>query len=173
VKLVGENYATLLPRLRSFTRVLVTGPQRTGTTIGAKMLSVDLGLEFLADKILIGAPHCEGVERLLASGRDGFVLQCPGVANEIRALAREGVAVVWMVRNEADAAASWQKLGGDPGRPARRNARWLAWRAGIPNAFELRYESLGGHPLWVPKEERVGWGPRKISRDSRFHKEIF
>jgi len=167
------NYGDLLPLLHPFDRVLVTGPQRAGTTIAAKILSVDLGLEFLADKILIGGPHHENLIRLLNSGRTGFVLQCPGVANEIRTVARAGVATVWMMRDEADVAASWAKLGGDPGRPARRNARWAEWQSGIPNAFELQYESLEGHPLWVPKEERVGWGPRKISRDSRFYSEIF
>ena len=34
-------------------------------------------------------------------------------------------------------------------------------KAKIHNPFEVEYESLREHPLWVPKEERLDWEPRR------------
>jgi hypothetical protein len=37
-------------------------------------------------------------------------------------------------------------------------------RARRKHCFELSYEALQSHPLWAPKEERLGWRPTQIER---------
>jgi hypothetical protein len=33
----------------------------------------------------------------------------------------------------------------------------------VTHPFEVEYESLSEHPLWVPKAQRAGWGPRQTA----------
>jgi hypothetical protein len=71
--------ADLVPMLRdaAHTRITVTGPQRSGTTISAKILAEELGYEFISE----GCVAVDDLERFYAifRTRDRFVLQAPGL----------------------------------------------------------------------------------------------
>ena len=43
----------------------------------------------------------------------------------------------------------------------------------ILHPFEVAYEVLSEHPLWVPPEDRNDWGPRCIDVEDKFHDEVW
>src|SRR4051812_34302210 len=91
------DLTALLPRLRSAKQILVTGPQRSGTTIGARILAQELGLKFYPEEST-GPYNLRRTCQLLDQETD-FVLQSPGMAAYCHLL---GIAVVFMRRDVLD-----------------------------------------------------------------------
>jgi len=160
-----------------FERVLVTGPQRSGTRIAAKMIAQDIGYKYV-DELDFGVHDREAFERILEDTR--IVVQCPTMCHAIHKYADDETLVVLMVRDLDDIAASEERIGWEAGpyaeyhnygmsdkqaiRHRRHGGRIAAikyghWRARqrdlIEHYVELEYESLAGHPLWIPKEQRI------------------
>jgi len=106
-----------------------------------------------------------------------FVLQAPAICNVVHKLSRPDVAIVLVRRNLDDIRASelrvnWtgqerelRQYGLTEGNIAQ--VKYDYWdehqKALIHNPFEVEYESLREHPMWVPKGERVGFGPRQYA----------
>jgi len=181
------DYSEALAQIKilGLSRGVVSGPQRAGTTICAKMLALDLGLEFLSEAWLEGGRPVQTLNRILV-GHDRFVIQAPGPSRHLHKLALRGAFVVWMRRDMADIVASQERVKWDDTSQLRAydaqqgpiaQVKLDFWRqrqrGQIEHAFEIEYESLTVHPLWVPKEDRADWHERQISADNRFRPEIF
>lgn len=184
----------MFEHLRKHDRLLVTGPQRSGTTICAKMISVDTGHTFLSEAHLVGGSHIDDQWHKLADlvkTRQRIVVQCPSLSRWIHDFSSEDTLIVFMRRKIRDIVASEKRIGwGDSAQravykkalrcyefPATvAEAKYLFWeevqRSVVHHWLEIEFESLKDHPLWVPAERRVDFGPRQISEDGRFAAEI-
>ncbi len=161
--------------------ILVSGPQRSGTTIAAKMAAKDTGYEYI-DEGQFDAGARATFSRIV-NYRTGIVVHCPGMSYAIHEFANEDRLVVWMVRDVEDIYASEQRVGwwkNGPYRELRKygytdegakgylegggriaRVKYEYWervqRDKIPHWLEIEYESLCYHPMWVPKELRVNF----------------
>ena len=166
--------------LSTFDKVIVTGPQRSGTTICAKMIAADLGYKFYPEErvgIRLPSALWELVDK-----EHRFVVQCPALCHCIEEFSADDVAIVLMRRDVADIVASEERIKFQRKRAPEltqygrkdgvlSEVRYDYWekhqRPYIAHAFEIEYESLSEHPLWVPKEQRVDFGPRQTRQGRR------
>ena len=136
--------------------------------------AADLGYTFYPEE-RIGIRNPALLHDLIAN-QHRFVVQCPALCHCIEEFSADDVAIVLMRRDVADIVASEERI-----KFQRKRARELTqygrkdgvisevrydhWekhqRPYIAHAFEVEYESLGAHPLWVPKEQRAGFSPRQ------------
>lgn len=158
--------------------VVVTGPQRSGTTIAVRILAAEFGYRYV-DEEEFGIHDTERAKLLLARGN--CVLQAPGLCHTAHTL---GVPVVMMRRivediRESEDRIGWREKYG--GANLRIEQHKYALRFGIYGdnialikyycwdnlqkqyctSFDLDYESLRGHPLWKEKEERQEFTARQ------------
>lgn len=161
--------------LNRYRKILVTGPQRAGTTIAARMISADTGMryvdedEFLRDRRDLLAPFLESDEPM--------VIQCPALCRYAHELVNDRDAVVLMRREPADIIASQRRIGWNAERlelsryglkeGVIARVKYAYWethqRQRIVNAIELPYESLAGHRLWVDPLQRSNFAPRQTT----------
>lgn len=143
--------------------IIVTGPQRSGTRIGAKMIAHDLKYEYIDE-----ADFKISREELFFSilkNKKNIVIQAPAMFYKIRDFPKREVAVVMMMRDIKDIKASEKRVNWK-GKPAEQNrlktnhhpaeAKYRIWEE-IKHDLdyhELYYEDLKEHKLWVPKEKR-------------------
>jgi len=180
--------------LSEFNQVLVTGPQRSGTAICAKMIATDLGYRFMAESHMWdgGRDTEEWVTLRRVLGKyDNITVQCPMQCRWIHQFSADNVAIVMMLRNLEDIRASELRIGWNDWRQRRMYeglvggsddrhiavVKWLYWeqaqKSTILHPFEVAYEFLVEHPLWVPSEDRNNWGPKCIDVEDKFHDEIW
>ena len=158
--------------------ILVTGPQRAGTRICARMIAFDLPHRFV-DELEIYTDSLYELWQVIHYQRGTpVVVQCPALmyASLYTAAAypywsTDGLAVVLVRRPLADIYASEERVGWHwgfvehvhyhrEGRPVAQ-AKYDWWDDQVTrlryhrlNVFEVEYESLRDHPLWLPKEQR-------------------
>lgn len=186
--------------LESFDKILVTGPQRTGTRICAEMIMRDLdrpmqGHNVLyVDEALLNFDSLAGLYDVMVDDRL-LVIQCPALARYIHHFGhRDDVAMVWMQRDIEDIVASQQRVGWrggsaellrydrpllahaftpDSAAPAMvKNEFWYqVQRPRIKHPHEVEFESLAGHRLWVPKEKRADFEWFQTSEERDGHHE--
>ena len=171
----------MFEHLREWHRILVVGPQRSGTRIGAEMISHDTGFWFIPEEYF-AVDSLNQLWRLFQTNHD-IVVQAPALTCYAHTLGMldPSLGVVMMMRPLEDILASQKKIrwrweepelirlgiaGGGTGAAALE--RYYRWEHGQKDALgrqatEVEYESLSGHPLWVPKERRVNFGPRQTS----------
>jgi hypothetical protein len=153
--------------LNKFKYILVTGPQRSGTRIAAKIIAHDVGHRYVDETEI----HTDSLYTLvwLLSGDERVVVQCPALSRYVHFFGdRDDVLIVWMVRARWDIKASQERIGWewelleqfryDTTRPiAQAKHRYWAFtqRPVIKHWYEVHYEKLSDHPLWVPKERRA------------------
>lgn len=157
--------------------ILVTGPQRSGTRIGAKIIAHDTGHAYI-DENEFDVRKVE-LFREVVKGNN-IVVQCPGMCRTIEQYSAQDVLIVLMRRAIKDIIASEKRVGWQTGPYSeyelygirRQVAKWYRGRdlkpiselkyrywdeyqkAKIMNYIELEYESLSGHPLWIPAASR-------------------
>lgn len=173
----------LLPLLKGFDAVLVTGPQRSGTTIAARIIAKALGYRY-ADEAECDIHDPYKADALLVKGQ--VVLQAPGLSCYAQGFT---CAVVFMYR-EIDAIRrsedriGWREAYGGANFKAEQTkydriyhvtgdnialVKYYVWEAiqrGLcEHPFELDYESLKDSPLWVEKEERTTFTDRQWQKD--------
>jgi hypothetical protein len=173
--------------LARFSVILVTGPQRSGTTICARMIEHDLGYKYLD----------EGRWKVW-NGMDAFqqsrihipcVLQGPGLLKDVGRFGQmDDTAVVVMRRELKHILASQERVNWNvwaakeishynitPGSPADLEpAQWVAWvkynwwerigRSQVKHPYEVEYEDLRLHSMWVDKDGRSEFGARQYRR---------
>ena len=90
-----------------FQHVLVTGPQRSGTRIAAKILACDTGYRYV-DETEIHTDSLYALSILLVpDGPERLVVQCPALCRDIHFFGeRDDVQIVMMRRSLADIKAS-------------------------------------------------------------------
>lgn len=163
--IVKKAKLSIFDSLGKFSKIIISGPQRSGTRVAAKMAAHDTGHRYV-DEVDIGIHDLQQLRALHAS-ETNFVVQCPALCRWVHEFGDEDTAIVMMKRDPDDIAASeerigWkgnqnelQKYGLTEGSSAE--AKYLYWkqqRPQIANAFEVEYEDLKEHPLWIPKDER-------------------
>lgn len=155
----------------AFRFVLITGPQRSGTRIAARIIAHDLPHRYV-DETEIHTDSLYALATLLAQ-TEGVIVQCPALCRDIHFFGdRDDVLIVMMMRDLLDIRASQDRVGWtgswEPLEQFRyrvetniADAKYHYWqesqRSRIKNWLELRYEDLSGHSLWIPKERRVGF----------------
>jgi len=156
-----------------FDRIYVTGPQRSGTTICARMICHDTGYEFRDSE---KHNRHDGLwMRKRNAGRTRFVQHCPFLARTIGQVSAVSTLVVYLRRDIRDIIKSQHRINW---RDGKERARWpgATWdtiaerkyaywetrqRQHVRHWLEVQYESLRDHPLWVPKKRRRGFGKRQ------------
>ena len=156
--------------------ILVTGPQRSGTTICARMIAHDTGHTYI-DEARFGI--WDGKKAVsIAKVNKPCVIQGPGLLK--RASFPFFDAVVLMRRNVGEIAASLERSPEVYSRlvveypeilwctSRKRHLPVLMYtvfchcaRDRIKNLVRIKYDTLDQHPLWVPKEERIEWTRRQ------------
>jgi hypothetical protein len=168
----------LIERLNRFTKIVVTGPQRSGTTIATKILATELGYEFLREETF----HIHRLDLLcdIIMKRDRFVVQAPTMSGCCHYFT--GVAVVFMRRKIGEILFSERRVNWfrsdfekakyfDDTNRSSAEVKYDAWdrfqkRMLQGRGFDLEYDALRGHPLWVPQKERSEFSRRQIERHS-------
>jgi hypothetical protein len=162
--------------LQNFNKILVTGPQRSGTTICSRMIADSLGYQCIDESKAIEFT-VEGVRSsvLRALERDRVVLQAPSAASFCHLLP-EQIAIVYMIRNVQDIIHSQNRINWKGNyfelklleAPFGESCvfkyiKWKEQKLLIKHAFEVDYESLKTHNLWVNPEIRKNFHKKQTS----------
>lgn len=157
-------------------KIVVSGPQRSGTTICAKMIAEDTGHICLLEETFSGQNFWGDFENLYKTliGKSNIVCQVPSLSPYVHLLPKD-VAVVFMIRDISEILASenrisWQdqkrqleRYFREDGKPSE--LKYDVWynyqRPRITHCYEVPYNNLKDHPLWVSKENRANFGPRQ------------
>jgi len=181
VFLLGE--VIMFERLTKHNVILVSGPQRSGTTIAAKMIAADTGYGNI-DETGYGVYSRKRFTAIIC--QDRIVVQCPTMSHVLHKVATDETLVVFMVRDLEDIVASERRINWTIGpykelanyglsRKAARRYRhhggqvaplkyafwWGTQRELVPHYLELDYESLSAHPLWVSREQRAQFNAKQ------------
>lgn len=144
------------------------------------MISNDLGYTFYEENSI--ETYSLDLTRKLLDTETEFVLQAPGICRHVHELSAPDIAIVLMRRATHDIHASerrvnwfgsihnkWEleRYGLTKGSIAE--AKYLYWdgvqRELIHNPFEVEYESLSAHPMWIPREERVNFRTKQYKHE--------
>lgn len=163
--------------LHSYKKIVVTGPQRSGTTLIARAIAYDLSREYVDEQAFIATDYLRWRQEM--DKQRSFVMQAPGMCRYVHEYGDDDtVAVVLCRRNVEDIVASQERIGwkheayelslyGLTPQDGRRIAdvKYEFWeqhqQAKIFNSFVVEYEDLEEHPLWIPKAKRANFGPRQ------------
>jgi hypothetical protein len=170
----------MFEHLADFDVILVSGPQRSGTTVCARMVAQDTGHQLIDESEYHF--HNEAHWRQIIQIGGKVVVHCPAMCHLVHEFADdERVAIAFMLRDVRDIISSQERIGWtqreEPRELAKYNADygpvslvkyefWARVQCGLfppERCFEIEYESLAGHPLWVPSEKRVNFGHRQTS----------
>lgn len=176
------NLSKFIEQLSRFKSVLVTGPQRSGTTIAAHILSAELKKRYV-DENEIGI--YDWVRALRLMSEEPSVIQAPGLMYFCTMFVRPEFALVIMRRSlneihSSEERIGWRTVYGGANVQAE-NDRYQAtfgvtaidgdiaamkydiWetrqKKTCSNAFELEYNDLKSHPLF--NSERSHFGDRQ------------
>lgn len=168
------SYADVLQACDGVRAVLVTGPQRSGTTFTSKVLADDLRWRY-RDEVDFHVDN-ETEWRHLTGTVVRAVVQCPSMMRHVHDVP-DDVLVVVMRRPVAAIVESQRRIGWrwerpeldryglDEGVIADVKYRW--WDAhkheGPARWVELAYSDMATHPRWVPADRRVNFAPKQIA----------
>lgn len=156
--------------LKKFKKLLVTGPQRSGTTIAANVLARELGYKYV-DESHVKTRSLTSLFKMLTN-RESMVVQGPCFSSIAHWVDTPETAVVMMIRGVDEIRSSEARIDWKWEKGELRNyfledgvisvAKYDAWeRFQKPNMlvpyFELHYCSLSNHPMWIDKEGRKGF----------------
>lgn len=168
----------MFEHLKKWSRILVVGPQRSGTRIAATMIAHDTDYWFVGEEE-IGVDSLNRLWKILQISHR-IVVQCPALTCYAHLLARPdpGLCVVMMRRDLDDIKASeerifwkWEpteliRMGVTGGNSAQlKYQRWNGSQKADLGAqgYEVEYSSLEQHGLWIAKPARGRFGPRQTS----------
>lgn len=148
--------------LKSFKKILVTGPQRSGTTIAAKIIAEELQYKYIDERAVDVRSLTKLYEKL--TDKNNLIIHGPCFCSMIHWLDAPDTAVVLVRRDTDEIKKSEQKIGWNEEEFELKNyftkqgtiakIRYSVWEnfqqptMKIP-AFELEYKSLSDHPLWI------------------------
>lgn len=158
----------MFEHLARWARIVVTGPQRSGTTICAQMIAMDTGHAFI-DEVEFSVYDHGCFARLLE--RERIVVQAPSMFTWI--LDNPGGLYVVLVRRPLEEIhASEHRIGWGVWEPTERlllgtqdraaETKYARWERSKPRDYlEVEYLSLRDHPLWV--QDRAGWANKQTT----------
>jgi hypothetical protein len=163
-----------LKGLDQFDHILVTGPQRSGTTIASHILAHDLEYKYIDERTVSVRSFTKLFQQLTSDIKS--VIQGPCFASECHWIDTPNTAVVFMIRDTQEIRASQKRIDWKEEELELANyfrtkgpiseLRYRVWNnfqkhmMKVP-FFELDYQSLSSHPLWVEKEERKNFRSRQ------------
>ena len=170
--------------LKTYSKILVTGPHRSGTTISAKMIASDLGYPPVIEEKSWFGNDIEPLRWWLEGYSKPCVCQAPFAAHAAHSF-NDDVLVIFMIRDVSDIQQSEQKMmheGGEPvnwagiqltetrlyntgqiGKPISmiKYENWEHQKPKIKHWLELSFEDLRSHPMWI--EDRKGFHVRQTN----------
>ena len=157
----------MFQHLSKYSRILVTGPQRSGTRLVAQAIAHDTGHTYVDEKDIFVENVDMARTKLI---QPNTVLQCPGLSYCIDDLADAFTLVVMVKRPVADIVASqerikWPKeahefekngVTGEVREPIAefKYRKWEEQKRTITNTLEVNYKDMEKHPVWNAKHER-------------------
>jgi hypothetical protein len=173
----------MFEHLKNFEIIVITGPQRSGTHICGKMVSNDTGIKWFGER-----PPRMDTRKLIAGEesrliRDDlpYVWTAPRICRWCHIIGQEpGVAVIFMHRNINDIIKSQERIGWKSNEIQLSLYNDVGYFEGnsceakydyfekyqkdkIPNLFEVEYESLNSHKLWIDKSLRVNFHKKQTT----------
>lgn len=163
----ANSLAAVIEKARGFRKVLVTGPQRSGTTIGARVLAAELGYTFVSEKDVKTHSLARLHKRLFTWRRE--VIQGPCFGSICHYIDTPRTLVVFMRREVSEIVASEQRIGWNEHQwelanyfresgtiAAVRYECWEKFQRELMEVpwIELAHASLAQHRLWVDSEKR-------------------
>ena len=172
-----NSYSEVVKSLKLLNKkqIIVTGPQRSGTVFTANVLAKDLGLPLVEETAFDTHNLPKFME--IVNNKSSYVMQAPGMSPYVHTLTKP--VIIWMHRNVKDILRSqiridWtnkhEKVETDKyfthdSVPAStiKTDYWERFQRHLleDRAYDLDYESLKDHPMWVDKEDRVNFGERQ------------
>jgi len=159
----------MITKLSNEERVLVTGPQRSGTRIAAKIIANDLGYKYV-DEDEFGVYD---IARFLGiyEQQTNIVIQCPSMSRYAHLFNHEGTFIVFMMRDVAEIIASQKRINWTADKEERRRygnvkderpisvIKYDYWeRVQKPMTLkylEMNYNDLSTSHLWISKANRL------------------
>lgn len=176
--------------LKRHSRIIVTGPQRSGTRIGAQMIAHDTEHRYV-DEVEFGVNQPDPFFKVLE--QENIVVHCPGMmqwpGTNLKRVIEVPIFTVVMRRCIEDIQASMQRInwGSWHAEAMHYGLRQVAHDAWIRDAIpaikyayfdskqapeiepemllNLQYDNLSRHPMWVDKSQRTNfkWNQTAVS----------
>lgn len=163
----------MFEHLAVYPKIVVTGPQRSGTRIAAQMIAADTGHQFVDEVDFLIKD--EDLFRAVLVQRQKIVVQAPHMLKDMVDDPPPDVFVVLMRRDLDEVHASadrirWaEELGGnltelrkfgltEGDSAAVKYEYWDSHDKKVPYV-EVEYNSLRAHPMYIPPELRKDFGP--------------
>jgi len=157
--------------LSTFQKIVVTGPQRSGTTICGKMISNDLKLPYIDESHFDVHDHEKFIEQI--NSIEKYVIQAPAVFKQCMEIKNDDIIVVIMKRNieeilDSQKRIEWEgwnlgelkKLGLNSGNSCEEKYN-LFKKIQPKNYMVINYDDLKSHDMWVDKKHRISFGPKQ------------
>jgi hypothetical protein len=158
----------MFEHLKTYSRIIVSGPQRSGTRIASRMIASDCDYKYIDEKeFKVSNTHL--LDALMQS--ENIVVQAPGVCHLLHTLSYHSLLICLMIRPTNDIEASEQRINWDnscrklelshygktEGSPSK--AKYDFWHSAQkpqlePHCLEINYKSLKDHPLYIKKQDR-------------------
>ena len=151
-------------------RIVVTGPHRSGTTIAAQMIARDTGYRYVDEADDVAGFYPDHLDLWLKQKLDspGVVVQGPSLLKMLVDSPPSDTLVVLMRRSSADVLVSEQSTGWEyrqreleifgHAEGDTTAIKYAYWAANPPScSTEIEYESLSDHWAWVDESARDGW----------------
>ena len=156
---------------RTFERVFVSGPQRSGTRIVAKAIAYDTGYDYVDEKE-VTFHDFKLLEHYL--GKNKVVIQCPGLCHKLHWVTDKNTIVVMVIRpideieasekrigwSQVDRLAELSKYGYTEGIISKiKYDYWKTVQKPIlgDRATEIVYHGLTEHPLFIKDRKGFEW----------------
>lgn len=168
----------ILVSIKLYKKIVVTGPQRSGTTIAAKIIAAELNYQLIMEETFREDNLIDFTASIIEN--EFCVIQAPALASIIHLLKKPEIAVVFMMRPVEDIIASESRINWldkhdsveknkyfrfDSPEPISllKQSVWKTYQKNMlkERAFELEYNSLQTHSLWVPGELRKSFHSRQ------------
>lgn len=150
-----------------FKRYLVTGPQRSGTTICTHMIAHDTGF-WAIDELMFGIDNITQFYKFY--NLESVVIQCPGLSYRIQDFNEEETCIIFMIRPLNEIISSEKRINWDgetkelekyknfeKNKPISE-IKYELWNKTqkeiLDNYIEINYSDLSDHPLWVDSNAR-------------------
>lgn len=157
-----------------FSKVLVTGPARSGTHICAVMVAYDTDLCFVPEQTF----KCNDIElfRQIYWEHDNFVVPCNGIRKHIGEFGQDDTLIIVKYRPVAEIVASGRRVRGElssmknPRDYVRRQYKLIEAQLPLVKHYvKIKHHSLTGHPLWVERHRRKQFDPRQVHCEHQIH----
>lgn len=173
-KVLDKDSKPVFEFLRKYKNIVVSGPQRSGTTACSGFVMTDLGRGKISR--VSGGVNIDQLAKQCAAKGDKVIhaAGCTFGLHRDDIGGRDDTAVIWMWRDLEDVHKSEKRINWRPGAefqrydtkkreevaPAKIKMFEEEQRDKIKHLYEIDYTELEKHPLYVGPEERKAFGSR-------------